>query len=220
QALNLAIDREAILKSAYQGYGTVSTDFFHDDFGVAAGGKTIGYDPDKAKALLAEAGYANGLDMELAYNVANLGAQSEQTAVLLRAQLAKVGVNVKLNNIASGADFDAAKREGKLEAWLGTSLPLVPDPAYYLQVFYATGGLTNQQNYSTPQVDDGSRKILETQPGADRDALIASVNDFMVGDVPSAPLVDAQKFYVFNKSVTGFVPRSQGNINYYDLTVS
>ncbi|MFE2613583.1 hypothetical protein ACFXA2_08225, partial [Micromonospora chalcea] len=83
-----------------------------------------------------------------------------------------------------------------------------------------TGGLTNLQNYSSPTLDDLSRKILETQPGPDRDALIKQVNDFLVGDMPAIPLVDSQKYYVFKKGVTGFVSYSQGHVNYYDISGS
>ncbi|WKU05407.1 ABC transporter substrate-binding protein [Micromonospora sp. HUAS LYJ1] len=219
QALSYAIDRKAIVDSAYQGFSAASTDFMHDDFGAPAAGQPLTTDVDRAKQLLAEAGLPNGFPMELAYNAANVGAHSEQVAVLLRSQLARVGIDVKLNNVASGADFDTAKREGKLQTWLATSTPLIPDPAYYLQVFYSTGGLTNLQNYSSPTLDGLSRKILETQPGAEREALVKQVNDFMVGDMPAVPLVDAQKYYVFKKSVTGFVSYSQGHVNYYDISI-
>lgn len=220
EAISYAVDRKAIVDSAYQGYSAPSNDFIHDDFGAPAASQPFAQNLDRAKQLLAEAGLPNGFPMELAYNAANVGAHSEQVAVLLRSQLAKVGIQVKLNNVASGADFDTAKREGKLQSWLATSTPLVPDPAYYLQVFYSTGGLTNLQNYSSPTLDDHSRKILETQPGPDRDALIKQVNDFLVGDMPAIPLVDSQKYYVFKKGVTGFVSYSQGHVNYYDISGS
>lgn len=220
QAISYAVDRKAIVDSAYQGFATASTDFIHNDFGAPAAGQPITHDVDRAKQLLAAAGLPNGFSMELAYNAANVGAHSEQVAVQLRSQLAKVGIEVKLNNMASGADFDTAKREGKLQSWLATSTPLIPDPAYYLQVFYSTGGLTNLQNYSSPSLDRLSRQILETQPGAPREALVKQVNEFMVGDMPAVPLVDSQKYYVFKKSVTGFLSYSQGHVNYYDITVS
>ncbi|GGM18044.1 MULTISPECIES: ABC transporter substrate-binding protein [Micromonospora] len=220
EAISYAVDRQAIVDSAYQGFSAPSTDFMHDDFGAPAASRPLAHDLDRAKQLLAEAGLPNGFPMELAYNAANVGAHSEQVAVLLRSQLAKVGIEVKLNNVASGADFDTAKREGKLQTWLATSTPLVPDPAYYLQVFYSTGGLTNLQNYSSPTLDGLSRQILETQPGPERDALVKQVNDFLVGDMPAIPLVDSQKYYVFKKGVDGFVSYSQGHVNYYDISVS
>ncbi len=220
QAIAHALDRKAIVDSAYQGFAAASADFIHDDFGAPAGEPAMTHNLDRAKQLLAEAGLPNGFPMELAYNAANVGAHSEQVAVQIRSQLAKVGIEVKLNNVASGADFDAAKREGKLQSWLATSTPLIPDPAYYLQVFYSTGGLTNLQNYSSPTVDDLSRKILETQPGAEREALVKQVNDFMLSDMPAVPLVDSQKYYVFKKNVTGFVSHAQGHVNYYDISIS
>jgi len=220
QALAYAIDRDAILGAAYQGLGSASTDFFHDAFGAPEIDENLSYDPDKARDLLAQAGLADGFDMAVAYNEANLGAHIEQVGVLLKAQLADVGINVELRNIPTAADFDAAKRDGSLTAWLATSLPLVPDPAYYLQVFYSTGGLTNLQGYSSDVVDGLSRQILETQPGDERDALISEVNEFMMGDMPAVPIVDTQKFFVFSPNVEGFLSYPQGHINYRDLTRS
>lgn len=217
QALSYALNRKAMLESAYKGFGTVSTDFFHDDFGVQ-GVDGITTDVNKAKSLLAAAGYAKGLNLTLSYNVANVGAESEQLAVLIRSQLAAIGVNVQLDNIASGADFDAGKRSGKLTSWLATSLPLVPDPAYYLAVFYSTGGLTNQSGYSNPAIDNAEQDILKTAPGADRDAKIKAVDEAMVADMPAIPLIDAQKFFEFSKSLTGFYSTSQGNIDYASLS--
>ncbi|MDZ7679797.1 MAG: ABC transporter substrate-binding protein [Acidimicrobiales bacterium] len=219
QAVAYALDREAILEGAYSGIGSVATDFFHDAFGVESIEDTLEHDPERSRELLAEAGLADGFDMTIAYNVANLGAHIEQVAVLIQSQLAEVGIDVELQNIPSGADFDAAKRDGTLSAWLATSLPLVPDPAYYLQVFYATDGLTNLHNYSTEEVDTLSRQILETQPGEERDELITEVNEFMIEDMASAPIVDTQKFYIFQPSVTGFRSYPQGHIHYWDLSV-
>lgn len=217
QALSYAVDRDAILQSAYRGFGTAATDFFHDDFGVT-GVDGITRDPAKAKALLAEAGYPKGFPLTLSYNVANVGPESEQIAVLLRSQLKEVGIDVKLDNIASGADFDAGKRGGKLTSWLGTSLPLVPDPAYYLAVFYSTGGLTNQSGYSNPALDKAEKDILLTSPGADRVAKVKAIDEAMVADMPAVPLIDSQKFFAFRKAVNGFYSSSQGHIDYASLS--
>ena len=216
QAISHAIDREVILKSAYKDFGTVSTDFFHDEFGVkAVDGLT--YNLAKAKSLLADAGFPNGFPMTLAYNDANVGAESEQIAVLVRSQLQEAGIEVSLQNVASPANFDADKRAGKLTAWLATSPALVPDPAYYLSVYYVTAGLSNQSGYSSKTVDEAAASILATQPGADRDAKIKAVNEFMVNDMPSVPLIDSQKNYVFRKHISGYYNTSQGNIDYWSL---
>lgn len=218
QAMAYAVDREAILNAAYQGFGTPAFDYFHDAFGAPEVDEPIQQDLDRARELLAEAGLADGFSMTVAYNVANLGAHIEQVGVLVRDQLAQVGIEVELRNMPSAADFDAAKRDGTLQAWFATSLPLVPDPAYYLQVFYATGGLTNLQGYSSDVVDDLSVQILETQPGDERTQLIDQLNEFMIEDMPSVPLVDTQKFYVFGSHIDGFLSYPQGHINYWDLT--
>jgi peptide/nickel transport system substrate-binding protein len=65
QAINLSIDRDTIVRDVLQGFGEVRT----GPFGVTQSGynpeaaKLLAYNPDRAKALLREAGYPNGVDV-------------------------------------------------------------------------------------------------------------------------------------------------------------
>lgn len=67
QAINMAFDREAVIQSVYAGYGTASS----QPFAVGSTGyqkdqkDEYAYDPDGAKALLAEAGYPNGFELTI-----------------------------------------------------------------------------------------------------------------------------------------------------------
>ena len=92
QAINFALDREGLLEAIQLGNGTVTTQVFQaasqaylpelDDYYT--------YDPEKAKSLLAEAGYADGLDIEMA-STAVLGAAQFP---LIAQQLKDVGITV------------------------------------------------------------------------------------------------------------------------------
>ncbi|MDZ7679804.1 MAG: ABC transporter substrate-binding protein [Acidimicrobiales bacterium] len=216
EALALAIDRDAIVEGAYQGFGAPARDYFHNAFGFDPAEQPLEQDLDRARNLLAEAGVED-LQLELSYSIGNLGPEVEQIAVLVRDQLAQIGVDVEINNIPSNADFDAGKRDGSLAAWLATSAPQIPDPAYYVQVFYGTDGIVNLMGYSNPELDDLAVDILETQPGPERTALVADANDMMLDDMPSVPLVDTEKYYVFNEGVTGFMGNPQANVEFRQL---
>ncbi|MFT4305312.1 MAG: ABC transporter substrate-binding protein [Microbacterium sp.] len=69
QAINYAIDSSSILSEIYGGYGTVTSQIFGPDSTayVADLDDAYPYDPEKAKELLAEAGYADGFALQFTY---------------------------------------------------------------------------------------------------------------------------------------------------------
>ncbi|MBZ6077911.1 ABC transporter substrate-binding protein [Microvirga puerhi] len=94
RALMHAVDRKALVEGAYSGYGQPIGSFFspnHPAFVDMTG--VIPYDQEKAKALLAEAGYGNGLSItiktpQMAY--------ASRSAELLAAMFAEVGIDMKI----------------------------------------------------------------------------------------------------------------------------
>lgn len=96
QAVNLAIDRDALVKGVSRGYGTpIASVFIPQTFGYDANLKPV-YDVNKAKQLLAEAGYPNGLDIEFDSFTGSIVDHSK-VAEAIAAQLEKAGIRVKLN---------------------------------------------------------------------------------------------------------------------------
>lgn len=98
QAIAYAIDKAAILKTVGGGFGTViGSDTVPGDPWYAAGyAKTYAYDPARAKSLLAQAGYASGLNLTLTLPPYGYATQS---GPLIQAYLKKVGVNVTIKDI-------------------------------------------------------------------------------------------------------------------------
>jgi peptide/nickel transport system substrate-binding protein len=96
QAVNYAVDRQAIVQSVLEGYG----ELLHGPYGSAWLGydpalAPYPYDPPKARQLLAEAGYPNGL--ETTFNVSN-GAflKDRELGEVVASQLGQVGIKVQL----------------------------------------------------------------------------------------------------------------------------
>ncbi|WP_167040855.1 ABC transporter substrate-binding protein [Salinibacterium sp. ZJ454] len=96
QAINYALDRETMLKEIQLDMGTVTTQVFGPESGayVDALDDEYPYDPEKAKDLLAEAGYEDGLEITLPiFN------GLEASGALLVQQFADVGITLKLETI-------------------------------------------------------------------------------------------------------------------------
>ena len=106
QALNHAVDVEGIIGALFNGKGVRATGLMTAaDFGYNSDLSPYAYDPDRARELLAEAGYPNGFDIGFA---CPSGAYTnfEQVCEAVAAQLAEVGVNASLDVMDSGAYWD------------------------------------------------------------------------------------------------------------------
>ena len=97
KAVQMAIDRESILATVYSGDGTIPDGIYPEGLvGYSEANQGwLAYDPEGAKALLAEAGYADGFEMELASD------SSADASVLLVLQiiqqnLADVGITAEI----------------------------------------------------------------------------------------------------------------------------
>jgi peptide/nickel transport system substrate-binding protein len=94
-AINKALDREAISEAVYEGTASASVQLWPNDHRLANPDldETLSYDPDGAKELLAEAGYANGLEVQIfpiqAFNL-------DETAEVMQGMFADVGITATI----------------------------------------------------------------------------------------------------------------------------
>jgi peptide/nickel transport system substrate-binding protein len=141
RALSMGMDRQALIDTVLFGYGMVGTKIScgKKPYGYCGDGSDLPYypyDPEGAKRLLAEAGYANGL--ELTIKVCSNIPITVQTAELLQDQWKKIGVNLKIEQMA---DFnllldDFIKVNHQL-AMIWTVWQPDPDSDVY-QIYYST----------------------------------------------------------------------------------
>jgi peptide/nickel transport system substrate-binding protein len=104
QALDMAIDKKALVDTVTFGLGTVANSYIPKGaLYYYADNLQRPYDPEKAKMMLADAG-ASGLTLN--YVVRAGDEVVEQTAVLLQQQLAKAGVTVNINKVDPSQEWD------------------------------------------------------------------------------------------------------------------
>lgn len=129
QALAYAIDKEAIQKSVFQGLNTMAHGQFSPVYWFYDPSlKGYPYDPAKAKAKLAEGGYPDGLEIE-ALTSPNYP-QLVEMAEAVQAQVAKVGMKLKIQNIEWAKFLDLSKQGRYKMRFSRTNTG--PDPAWHV----------------------------------------------------------------------------------------
>lgn len=216
QALNCAIDKQAISKSIYQGYAKpanfpVSSALWPDQ------PEECTHDPEKAKSLLAEAGYADGFEMTLTYNNERPGPYAENLARLIQTDLGAVGIKVALQAVPSNTDFEAGVSAQKYEAYLYTERPAFPDMGYDLFLYLNSTSALNKSGYDNPKFDELSSKVLVTQPGEKRDGYIRDALDVLVENSPLISLVEIPDLVGISESIEGYHAIPTGGWQFNDL---
>lgn len=149
QALALAVDREAISEGALEGEPSVQASLFRptDPWGNPAL-KGLPFDPDRARSLLAEAGYGPGQPLSFTLQTYASRPELPGIAQVLQAQFADVGINCQLS-IQDSSVVEAAGLRGEHDLLLISRLPLfLYDPQLALESDYTSTGSYNLSRYS------------------------------------------------------------------------
>lgn len=143
-------------------------------------------DIEKAKALLAEAGYPEGKGLPVfKFEMAATHTTARQMAEYFKEQVAQIGIRVQLQP-NTWPQFNEKIKNKKADvfemAWNGD----YPDAENFLQLFYSKNVSPgpNSANYSNPEFDALFEKALKLSPGAERTALYQKMEEMIVDDVP------------------------------------
>jgi peptide/nickel transport system substrate-binding protein len=202
QALSYAIDRKAISERIQQNTTSPAGQLLLDGlFGTSSKVKPPAYDPEKAKALLAEAGYKNGID--LTFNGPNDRYANDSRVVQAIAQMwNRVGINAKAEVMPWSIYFPkAGKREFSI--WLLSS-GSISEMATALNSVVVTydpkngRGVNNRGRYSNPKLDDLVNTAFNTLDDTKRRNLLIEASELTADEMPVIPLY----FYSFTIATT------------------
>jgi peptide/nickel transport system substrate-binding protein len=160
QALTLAIDRGELIKSMTGGKGQPALAGAVPGYYSADEVKQlVPYDPEKAKQLLAAAGFANGIDLELIEPTSKYGQAFVTEVQLIQSQVKKAGINLTLKPVSDTED-SMTKRAGTFQLDLDPNTTKAGDPDGCLYPLYnSTSTTTNYLRVRDPQLD----ALLEAQ---------------------------------------------------------
>lgn len=191
QAIAYAIDRDAFVQGPMRGFAKPLGNQLLSSLQQPAAPSPYTYDPARARALLAEAGYATGLSFPFAINLTRPGPYAEQIAVILQSQLRDVGIEIQIETIASSPEFEEKKTSGQLIAWLGANTPIVPDTWYFMQLeHHSTLAFQNWKAFNDAEFDQMLADLRFMPLGAGRDAQISMMHEFLMANVPWVPMFE------------------------------
>jgi peptide/nickel transport system substrate-binding protein len=213
QALSLAIDRKTIVQELLKGFAsTTGTQVGPFDFGYKEE-PVPAYDPARAKALLAEAGYPAGFSIRM--QVPRRYINSAEVGQVIAQEFGAIGVKAELE-VPEWSVYTQQVPAGKqapvyMLAW-GSTQTLDADAAIY-PIFrsgepYAT--------VSLPALDallDESRRTID--PAA-RAAVFGRIQDLAVQEVPALTLYQEDSLYAVRKGVV-FAGRADARIPVFDI---
>jgi ABC-type transport system substrate-binding protein len=190
QAVNYAIDREALTRRVLKGYAyPMDAPVGPDQYGYSPElSPKYKHDPAKAKQLLAQAGYPNGFEVDFLVPVGQYN-KVKDVAEAIGAMLNAVGIRAKLRTQDQQSGF-AAIQNGKVGMYIFGRGSVV-DPSEYLHQYFRTG-VTKRLEFSNPTVDAA---LVEEQASFDparRVKLLQKAMSMLLEEAPVAWLYQYQ----------------------------
>lgn len=178
-------------------------------------GNTCTYDLDKAKELLAEGGMPDGFSFEF-----TLGGGFQDwadDAVLIQAELAKIGVQMNITNMAR-AQFLEALAGKNVQAYISRWTSFVNDPGYHLGLLLTSQGTSNYVNYNNSEVDSLWQQAA-TEPDADtRNDLYGQMQTIINEEVPWAYLYEYNIVVAHLDGLEGYTSYPDGIVRFFQMS--
>lgn len=224
EAINYAINKDALVKVAFNGYAVPTEGVVPNGVEYAVKLGPWPYDVNKAKQLLKEAGYENGFETELWSGYNNSTAQ--KVVQFLQQQLSQVGIKTKLTVLEAGQRVERVEN--------------APDPKtapirlYYIGWSSSTGEadwairpllasdswpprLSNNAYYKNDKVDGDIKEALLVTDKADKARIYKDAQELIWKDAPWAFLATERLLYAHNKKLTGVYVMPDASFNFDDI---
>ncbi|KQP56020.1 ABC transporter substrate-binding protein [Agreia sp. Leaf283] len=199
QAMNMVFDRDAISEQLYRGFADpayqifrVGSDAYLDDLTE----DPYPYDVDAAKALMAEAGYADGFTLQIPFFE---GQNHDLLFPYITEQLAQLNIKVEQVNLTGpDAITDLLSGEYPVPLWqlgnYGESLQDIKD-------YVLTDGIWNVEHQPDATVDALWQKVLT---GTDEERVSAQkeINQYIIDQAWFVPMAYPDGFYVYNPDIS------------------
>ena len=218
-ALSLAVDREYVANTLMIGTVAPATNFVGPGISDAEAGSSFeevtrknnggdffnvnNYEADleKAKELLAEAGYPNGEGFPIIEYMTNDAGYNKPVAEYLQSAWKDLGITMDIK-IVEWSTFTQTRRAGDFEICRGGWVYDYDDPSNMLNLLASTSG-NNDGKYSNPEVDKLLEEARSTADKAEHYEKLHAAENLIMEDAAVSPLVYSSDFYLQNPKLKG-----------------
>ena len=222
KALQMAVDRQTILDQLYGGEGHVLSTFI--PAGVLSyndAAEEIPYDPEQAKQILADEGYADGFDMELAIMADSK--TSLDISTILCSYFQAIGVRATVTQYDESSYYDI-RRDGELPSYYNSWSADFNDPDNFLYTFFSKkntfGRSVNYDNQEILDLLDEARVMVDFD---ERMAAYQKIDDAVVHeDAVVLPLYQRNHLFCLSPRVQGFKVAWNGwsDMSFYSISLA
>jgi peptide/nickel transport system substrate-binding protein len=208
QALNHAVNKDAIIRDILRGTAIVSRGPMSPVYGAFYEENTARYphDLDKARALLKEAGHQNGFELTFLVPESGSGMQSPvEMATVIQANLAQIGVRAKIQTMEWGAYLRKYLEQPDMAEMSWN--PSIGDPDHMMYMLLSSDRFPpafNAGYYQNDRVDDLLRRARTTVDEKARVPLYRDAQKLVVDDAPWIFVDHGKQVIVHRKRVQGF----------------
>lgn len=220
QAIRYAIDSDSILQAVRYGNGQVASSIIPPAaFGYTDKALAYNYDVDKAKALLAEAGYPDGFSTTLWVNE---NQERTEACQIVQDQLKQIGIDVKISIMEFGTYIEQTSAGEHDMAYFGwTCSTSDADYTYYSLLHSSQQGAPGNRSFiNDPEVDKLVEEGRATVDPEKRLEIYGQLEEYIGPISPNAPIFYSNVNAGASNKVSGFVMDPNGYHHLYTVSVA
>lgn len=163
-------------------------------------------DMEKAKALMAEAGLANGFETTISFDL-NFAGVNEPLCVLVQESLAQIGIKTTINKVP-GANWRTELNKKEMPLFTNVFSGWLDYPEYFFYwCYHGNNSVFNTMSYKSPEMDkliDGARTAAAIGDMATYDTDVKGFVDLAFSDIPRIPLYQPFVNVAMQKNISGY----------------
>jgi peptide/nickel transport system substrate-binding protein len=163
-------------------------------------------DMAKAKALMLEAGYADGFETTISFDL-NFAGVNEPLCVLVQESLGQIGIRTTINKVP-GANWRTELNKKEMPLYTNVFSGWLDYPEYFFYwCYHGNNSVFNTMSYKSPEMDkliDGARTAAATGDMPTYDTDVKSFVDLAFTDIPRIPLYQPFVNVAMQKNISGY----------------
>jgi peptide/nickel transport system substrate-binding protein len=160
----------------------------------------------KAKQLMAEAGYPNGFETTLSFDL-GFATVNEPTAILIQESLGQIGIKTTINKIP-GSNFRTELNKKTLPLYINVFSGWLDYPEYFfIWCYHGKNSIFNTMSYQSKEMDgfiDGAVNAAAVADKATYEKDVKGFVDLAFADIPRIPLLQPYSNVAMQKNVSGY----------------